>query len=1437
MYTITETTDTDGALETKETGESAAAVQTEDSETALEPQRALSSAEQQELVNILRSLAKNFSHNQKLAEIAETIIKNNFNLSSKIWVTLNDDCNIFNLIFIELRSNQFSAEQLSDIIALLTFCAKVSFRNEDLFYLMYTFMRIDTSVEDQQKVALFSLFLKNAQSSAEMYFGNFLYDISSSDSDEMVVPILICYINRFGIDSAFFRYSQEKNAVVASILYKVNLCDLRDFKISNIVFEQDNHINEANLLLLEMLCKQEDHLHEIQGYPFFQPILAWGFGCFKQELPMTAEDAANTFAIVNKTLVLCLKKSLIKFQDKNQYLDNLECMIKKIESYSLIDLIAKHEITKTLTDDEKKLYLKKLLENRQNGSEKFRINLLRLGMHWNLHVEEISANLGGLDAKLMQGFAIQGEDKKAKEEQTIIHMVPRVATPIVDDRLFGHAHNGFWLRGTKWEGNTFLNTLGYISKKLDDLSNVPQYCRTHLQNANKIIKLLDAFKSQSNVQLQQRYHAYFYASHVAKAIQALFAKEQYIAIPAGWSDGFGSGHAVIYNIVQSQEETYLMIFNTGDGIDYHMQSYDKDKGRTQFFNGKVFLIKDLNVLPVLFTELLMPTLVKNVQQGASTIYEDILPNFFPQYIEAVDTESLLMQLGVEVIDPQFSGTCSWDVVETWLLSLFKLNENPELWEELWLKIRYHNFVEYLEPLKQMRALSGQQRLIAQAKRDLCDKQLWDKLTEEQRNNLESLLVQVIPHDVLLLKDATYTVGPQTPLVPRSSATLPIISLLDARAATQSAVARQESKVESDIPVQQTLRQLDELITIPEACFKPENWDTLQQLCQILSDNSQFDYVIYYVEKWLSQLNYSSLDNKDKDLLYKLMHKMTELNYVYSQALYKNIFVHTTEKHFMVWSTLSFGVLAEKYFQNLLNPEQIKLLQDSFLSSLGKKNWFIEAEQLLVLDQNDIALLQKIKTVLKKVQKEESDFSDHTSGYIYLGLIGECLRSHAEIAQSVKMTSRPCKNKDNISILSLIELWQRSVVDKDWNKELKDKINPQDLEKINHFFYIAAMSILNAEYCARLAFHESPKNLVEYIKDVYLHDSNPPYKLAVCQLHSSEYDIFPTMPPNHLIKKVMAIKKALDADEEGPGNMAMILLRNHFPSNFREAYLLYLIIKIKDEEKVSKQTDLINIHLFITFFKECQLKLLETYYQTFVFHALFNNGYIADLKDDPAFALLVQTLLDGVSSCRQDNHLDLAMLFYIKTIYSLYLVDPQKPVFEIIIHRIEQMIEQCAVEKNNSFLLHQLYCYQFLFAWSQYCYLEEKNVLDPETRTCLMERIFHSRLKMTQDVYTVSNAEQSYADDQLVHKFIQSAELALENYLSRRTSFVDSPEFLKILSKILNDSAILKQAKIAPATMKRVAEDSQVKFGEFLHFDFSRSIWIHQNNTYSKLIPS
>src|SRR5207237_413864 len=105
-----------------------------------------------------------------------------------------------------------------------------------------------------------------------------------------------------------------------------------------------------------------------------------------------------------------------------------------------------------------------------------------------------------------------------------------------------------------------------------------------------------------------------------------------------------------------------------------------------------------------------------------------------------------------------------------------------------------------------------------------DKQLWDKLTTAQQDHLESLLVQVMSHDVVLLKNSMHAVASQTPLVPRSPADLSITSLLDAAMVTQSAVTGHESKVESDIPLQKTLHQLDELITISEACCKPENWD-------------------------------------------------------------------------------------------------------------------------------------------------------------------------------------------------------------------------------------------------------------------------------------------------------------------------------------------------------------------------------------------------------------------------------------------------------------------------------------------------------------------------------------------------------------------------------------------------------------------------------------
>ncbi|HEV2523506.1 MAG TPA: hypothetical protein VGU44_00035, partial [Gammaproteobacteria bacterium] len=548
-------------------------------EALLKPQRELSLGEQAELATILKDFEKNFSDKQKLVEIAQKIRADGFDLSLKIPL-LHEDENIFILILVELKnSSQLLPAQASSIMALLRFCAKIAFKNRELISLIYIVIRHD-AFEDRQKVALFNLFLKNAQSSTELKFSHFVENLAPNYSTELALPILVAYINRFGIDGDLVRYLGEKGIFVASIVQKIDLRELRDFSLSNVVDEYVEHITKGNLLLIEMLCQQADRLPEIQDYPFFQPILAWGFACFKQALSI--EEVAKRIPNVSKVLVLCLEKNLVKFQNKEQYLDNLECMIKEIESYQLIDLMAKHEITKTFTEDEKKSYLRKLLQSPDNCHQNFKINLLRLGIYWNLLIDEISDSLGGSYLKSMHDSVIQAEEKKEQE------------LPVVDDSLFGHIHNGFWLRGTKWEGNTFASTLGYLSKKINDFSHVPPYCRTHLDNANIIVKLLAAFNNQNNALLQQPQYAYFYAYQVAKTVKALFDKEQLIAIPAGWSDGFGSGHAVIYSIVQFEQQVYLMIFNTGDGINYHRQSYDQSTGRTQFFNSQVFLIQDLN---------------------------------------------------------------------------------------------------------------------------------------------------------------------------------------------------------------------------------------------------------------------------------------------------------------------------------------------------------------------------------------------------------------------------------------------------------------------------------------------------------------------------------------------------------------------------------------------------------------------------------------------------------------------------------------------------------------------------------------------------------------------------------------------------------------------------------------------------------------------------
>lgn len=235
----------------------------------LKSRHALSLDEQAELATILKDFSKNFSNRQKLVEIAEKIIANGFDLSSKVsLINNNEDENVFVLILVELKaSSQLLPAQVSSIIAFLTFCAKIAFKERELFSLIYVVIRHD-AFEDQQKVTLFNLFLKNAQSSTELKFSNFVENLAPNYSTELVLPILVAYINRFGIDADLVRYPSEKSIFIASIVQKIDLRALRNFSLSNVIAEYDEHITQGNLLLIEMLCEQADRLPEIQDYPF-----------------------------------------------------------------------------------------------------------------------------------------------------------------------------------------------------------------------------------------------------------------------------------------------------------------------------------------------------------------------------------------------------------------------------------------------------------------------------------------------------------------------------------------------------------------------------------------------------------------------------------------------------------------------------------------------------------------------------------------------------------------------------------------------------------------------------------------------------------------------------------------------------------------------------------------------------------------------------------------------------------------------------------------------------------------------------------------------------------------------------------------------------------------------------------------------------------------
>lgn len=169
----------------------------------------------------------------------------------------------------------------------------------------------------------------------------------------------------------------------------------------------------------------------------------------------------------------------------------------------------------------------------------------------------------------------------------------------LNTKLFAHIHSDSRLVGTNLEGNTFLETAGYVEKVLkyllDEKNKTGISDKTRKEIQANIAKTESLFKQL--IDNEKAIERFIFAHNslldstdyatVESGLQSLTlgmvdqfesSKTGELLLPGGWS-GKPSGHAMAYKLKKEKDGSItFLVYNTGSGINNHLtQTTSKDK--------------------------------------------------------------------------------------------------------------------------------------------------------------------------------------------------------------------------------------------------------------------------------------------------------------------------------------------------------------------------------------------------------------------------------------------------------------------------------------------------------------------------------------------------------------------------------------------------------------------------------------------------------------------------------------------------------------------------------------------------------------------------------------------------------------------------------------------------------------------------------------------
>lgn len=1364
--------------------------------------------EKQEVIKkiqqILTNVKKVFSANRYICQVVDEIVKQNFALKSCITAT-SSQYNLFDFLAMELNENT-TTEQLRSIIALLTFTIeKTDIKKEcaNLLLDLIKFKSLDFEF-DQEKIILSEKFFHTSGEDDHQLILPDLISLAYSMPTTMVfVLILSVYIRNIGVPrerSLGRLHLAQAYSQLEKIMERI---DLANFKDLNIKTSSDDHEDvRANIFLLKSLYQQRQKLKSIGTKPFFSKIIEWGF----DRLAKACDGDLEITDAIEPALIAGLKHQCVKFADKHCYLQRFKKIIENSDSLELIDLMAMCAMELDLSHEEKINFIDNFqitTKKRQQTS----VNLIKLSMRWRIS-----------NSDMVKFLKIWNLDSFIKEIN-FKEKPKNLTSKFMNDSLFGHIHCDLWLKGTRWEGNIFCNVLGYLVRFFDTYQ-----CSNLLWNHNEIllIALNINYRLQEirqslwkTYEIQDRVKMYFYAKHMASSIANCFRKEGYVLIPAGWLDGFGRGHAIMYSFALRDNKNYFMIFNTGSGIEYHMKK--EVSGRNLFYNSQVFEIKNTEVLTSLIVELLIPVLEKNVQYMADYVYEKTLPVFAPYMIEVVGIESLA-RLGSTLIEPQFSGTCAWTVVESWLRSYLILRGgNESAWLDIITQIKYQSYLQYAEIFNESNSVT----LLLHARESLYG---MSNLTLEEKLHLEKIDTTLRGSGYLGLQEnfsEQKIIQPFTrQSVADNSSQLKPVKSLSASLRSIDVVESEKDLIESRISTQKKLADFLDLKN--ERLMIASTWAEFKDACQNLLQESQFDKAIYWIEQWLTMVDFlaSPPSSHDQDNLFQLMQHITDLNGLYVSAIKAcNIKLYTKEKTIILWSCVCSYQICNLYLRCFLDTEYVNSLNNACLQAIKKLFTIYHHDQCFVLEQTVASLSVKIEKFLREI-KDSASFFDA------FGLLANSFRSVCETAGKIVVTQFTCKHPSNRDVLSLLALWQEKVATNFWSHEMMAVHSSEELERISSLFYVIARLNLNLEYCLLYSSKYMVASIEQFILKLifqedfsYVKSNHVGVNLSVS---IKQVDDLKNIPEKHLIKQIILLyDQWIDISHGGldDENIISTFLHRHFINFSKEAYLIFRIIVSDDA--------LLKFFAIMDFVREYPLKFLDYHYQSFIFHNLFYDKNFFFEHNTVAVENLFDSLREGLLICQKEHCIDLSILFYLKAIFCLSTINPQAKKLDEMISKIAELICVCLSQPNNSFLLHQLYAFQLLFSWCMFkCSQSSTYDFSSQSSTRIWELILISRYNINQLTYSITEKDEYYSQDELVGKLIHDTEVEIAIYIQDGQFTIELEKLVNIL-KIVSPNINLTDAYLI--------DKCKLQVQERILFDCSKSKWII-DSYHERLMP-